>query len=540
MDNKEFKTSLKKNNKKGYATKNVKIVNDKYFSVNSSMLSSFNDNLNISFWQSGGKKTYLNTKEILSILQGSNTYQKQQTINDLSDFFYSINGVYSTLIDKMASIPSFDRVIARGSKAKLKKHYIKVLRTISEKFVAKDCLKSFLKSGVYFGYLSYLEKNDNANGTETYGDDDLQIVAFSDISIIPLSPKYTRILTTDGKTYRIGIDVSQLNEVDLRGFPNEIYKAVVDKRKAYNESLKNKKNTNVFAQQYFILDEKRTIVLKNKSTVSESTGRGQFVTAIVELIHDMNVGNKKASMLPKVGKDLIYETYPEGSKGKGTSSLTQTQMDKQHDFIADALNDLTSFTDTSMVSIHPGTKLDKLTLSEGLNNITSDDILKRMGTHSGVSMGFLNGENLKSDKTLLYLYEVMASELDDFMVQFQKELNKVVRYTINNKSDIDFPYIYYLPTNRLNRDTYMDKYHKMFVDAGASYQLYLASSGVDPEIHLDLMDEEEELNFREKYPAHPMGSTSSWVNEGKEKTINENIKEEKVEVLEKEGEEKNE
>ena len=112
------------------------------------------------------------------------------------------------------------------------------------------------------------------------------------------------------------------------------------------------------------------------------------------------------------------------------------------------------------------------------------------------------------------------------MAQYEKELNKVLRFTIKSKADINYPYIVYLPTNRLNRKEYVEMYHRTFTDAGGSYQLYLASTGVAPELQLDLMNEEEELDFRTKYPAHPMASTSSWSGNGE--TENKDAKDNKT------------
>mgnify|MGYP003428150259 CR=1 FL=1 len=79
-----------------------------------------------------------------------------------------------------------------------------------------------------YGYLSYLEKNDNSDGTdELVMDDKLKLVQFSQTSIMPLNPKYITVLSTDGKTHRIGIDLSQLTQTDIDGLPKDIYQDVI-------------------------------------------------------------------------------------------------------------------------------------------------------------------------------------------------------------------------------------------------------------------------------------------------------------------------
>ena len=489
-----------------------------YFSVNSYNVPYSGSTVMYVITDSNEKK-FIDLKYVLNILKGPNTPTKQLLINKLSDYFYNSNGIYSSMIEKSVGIMTFDRVITQGKSPEAKKFYISLLRKISEKFVGKDALRSCLKYGVYYGYLSYLEKNDNADGTKILTDDEnVQIVQFSDASVIPLNPKYMKILATDGKTYRVGIDISQLTDMDIEGFPQEIYMDIKKAKDVYQAKLERnkKKNIKTISKQYYILDDSKTIVIKLRSNASESCGRATFITAIVQLIHDNDLLLRKNEALGKAGKTLIYETYPEGQKGKGTSALTKSQMDAQHDEIVKALRGLNN-SEIGFCSLYPNTKLDSIDISSTLSNFNSDDIIKRISTHSGFSTGLLNGMDVKNDKVIPLIYEILAAEFDDFSIQWEKELNKVCAASLKRtyKNILDLPYIAYLPTNRLNRSSYVEMYHRTFTDAGGSYQLYLASTGIPAEIQLDLMDEEISLDFRDKYPAHPMASTSSFVQKDK-------------------------
>lgn len=503
-----------------------------YFYTNSANVSSGTTTMMYVVSNDNSRK-YISIKSVLNILKGENTPTKQLLVNKLSDYFYNSNGIYSSIIEKSVGIMCFDRIVTQGKNKENKDFYFSLLRQISEKYVGKDALRSCLKYGCYYGYLSYLEENDNSDGTDGLTDDkDLKIVDFSDASIIPLNPKYVRVLSTDGKTYRIGIDITQLTEQDIEGFPKDIYYNIKKARDTYvvrQKELK-KRNINTVSKQYYILDEKKTIVLKLRSGVGESCGRAAFVTAIVELIYDNELLKRKDDALGKAAKTFIYETYPEGQKGKGTSALTKTQMESQHDEIVNALRGLNS-SEIGFCSLYPNTKLDSIEISASLNNFNSDDVMKRIGTSTGFSMGLLNGYDIKNDKVIPFLYEILAAEFDDFMIQWEKELNKVISNALPRtlKKVLDLPYIAYLPTNRLNRNTYAEMYRRVFSDAGGSYQLYLASIGIPAEIQLSLMEEEEALNFREKYPAHPMASTSSFVNKETEEKVKEEKNGEEVE-----------
>lgn len=496
-----------------------KFTKNDYFSVNSYNVP-YNGNTVMYVITDSNERKFIDLKYVLNILKGPSTPTKQLLINRLSDYFYNSNGIYSSMIEKSVGIMTFDRVITQGKTPEAKKFYISLLRKISEKFIGKDALRSCLKYGVYYGYLSYLEQNDNADGTKFLTDEEnVQIVQFSDASVIPLNPKYMKILATDGKTYRAAIDISQLTDVDIEGFPKEIYTDIRKARDIYQEKLKRNKQKNIktISKQYYILDDSKTIVVKLRSNAAESCGRATFITAIVQLIHDNELLLRKNEALDKAGKTFIYETYPEGQKGKGTSALTKSQMDAQHDEIVKALRGLNN-SEIGFCSLFPNTKLESIDISSSLSNFNSDDIIKRISTHSGFSTGLLNGMDVKNDKVIPLIYEILAAEFDDFSVQWEKELNKVCAASLKRtyKNILDLPYIAYLPTNRLNRSSYAEMYHKTFADAGGSYQLYLASTGIPAEIQLDLMEEETSLKFRDKYPAHPMASTSSFVNKDKE------------------------
>lgn len=529
-NNKNKNNYIKENNydKKDYIENNKQ----NEFFVNSGYVPSGMPYMSLSL---DGVNRYLSIDSVMEILKNQNNPSQQLLIDKLSDYFYNTNGIYSSMIEKAIGINTFDRIITAGKNEKAKKQYISVLRNISEEYVGKTALRNAIRYGCYFGYLSYLEKNDNADGTnQVIPDDELQIVQFSDISIIPFNPKYIKILATDGKTYRIGIDLSMLTMSDIEGFPREIYEPIKKYKTKFDSDNERKKKQNIkkISKQYYILDDKKTIVIKLRSNPNESCGRAPFVNAIVQLIYDKSILTRQNSLLNQIGKTLVYETYPEGSKGKGTSALTKGQMNDQHEAIADALRDLRRG-EIGFCSLYPSTNVDKIDISENLDslsNINSDDIIQRISTHSGFSMGLLNGENIKNDKVIPLVYEILSSEFDDFKLQWQKEINKVLSNCIIKNKNIDIletPFIYYLPTNRLNRKDYTEIYHKSFIDAGGSYQLYLASTGVPAEIQIELMEEEEKNGYREKYPAHPMASTSSSKN-----NINVNKEEVKTKIEE--------
>lgn len=489
-----------------------KTKND-YFYTNSSTISGTSDTL-LYFLNSDEEKLFISMEYVLNILKGPNTQSKNILVNRLSDFFFNTNGIYASMIEKSVGIMTFDRVITKGNYKNGKDIYVSLLRTICEQYAGKNAFRSTLRYGNFYGYFSYNEKNEVENFDYDYFVDrtKLKTEQFSNASITPLDPRYIKVIATDGNTYKIAIDISQLTDFDMQGMPREIYDDIMSARHSYNDKVKKLKEKKIkkISKQYYILDDKKTITIKLRANINESCGRAAFVNSLAELIYEGDLLKRQKGILDKSSKTLIYQTYPEGQKGKGTSAMTKSQMEAQHDSIYNALQGF-AYSEMGFCSLYPNTKLNTIDVGVLLSSFSSSDIIKRISTSSGFSTGLLNGEDIKNDKVLPFLYEILSAEFDDFLIQWEKELNKVLMNTLNknNNNVMNFPYIKYLPTNRLNRKDYAEMYRRSFSDAGGSYQLYLASTGVQPEIQLELMDEEEEMQFRTKYPAHPMASTSS-------------------------------
>ena len=88
------------------------------------------------------------------------------------------------------------------------------------------------------------------------------------------------------------------------------------------------------------------------------------------------------------------------------------------------------------------------------------------------------------------------------------ELNYVINQNIINdeKNPVD---LYIFPTTFVNRKSFFDMMKTLYSEAGGSLSFLIASTGVDVDTYLSVLDEEIEEGIFEKYKPHMTSYTLS-------------------------------
>ena len=85
--------------------------------------------------------------------------------------------------------------------------------------------------------------------------------------------------------------------------------------------------------------------------------------------------NTKRRVLDTVNNQIYYETFPEG-KDKGTSALSQTQQENQHNTVKQALTQRSNTNGVSFFSLASGTKMDRLPVDLSLLDESNENAIK--------------------------------------------------------------------------------------------------------------------------------------------------------------------
>lgn len=431
----------------------------------------------------------------------------------LSDFVYTKNGMVSNSIDYMQALLCLDRIIACTSKrnkqkSKNNKELMRAtLKTIDDKSFVRDALHTEMRQGIAFYYFDVRKKNNDL--TKYMTDYEVEnIVEINEVGVnarmVTLPWKYTKIVGKKNGRYVLAFNLRYFDdytgeklERKLRKYPSEI----VD---GYN---KRRQKNNVVGD-WLILDNDKTLCRKIKCKDSEAWGRSLVIAVLEDVLYKDYFTDTKRNVLDEINNSIIYQTFPEG-RDKGTSSLSKSQQQEQHNTVKSAVVNKNNRGGISFFSVASGTKLNKIEVncdifdSKNESNL-NENISQGLGI-CGSLIGAMATGNFSSSQSNL---EMITAKLYTWAYEWQNELNHVINKNIikddNNKVEV-----YYFPTSFVNKQNFFDMMKSLYMEASGSLTYLIASTGLDPELYLNVLDEEYESGLFDKYEPHKTAYTKS-------------------------------
>lgn len=441
-----------------------------------------------------------------------NPIANNQALRRLSNELYSASGLYTQCVDYCTAMPTLDYVIIPKGKSKTKREKNRklmelALKTIRHKEFVRDALFKSMIDGVAFYYCETAKpKPDNRKFLQDYDVEGLLEINETgvNISMLPLPPDFTRIVARKNNSYVLALDLEYFNiyissedkERKLRLYPKKV-------RDAY---YKWQRGGTV--GRWFILDNDHTIVNKVRSKMEEVWGRPLCLAAIKNILYGMYFQDTARGTLDEVNNRIFYETFPEG-KDKGSCALTNVQQKQQHETVRDAILHKNGQKRAAFFSVAAGTKLDSIDpdlslLDEKNSSYIQDQIGIDLGFMANLLSGTGSGSYAAQKNNLELLLSEVMMWLEPLTSELVKVINKLIIKDRNNAVDLR-----YLPNSILTRDKFTENMKQLYLQGKGSLAAWIASTGIDLEAYLALMDYEVEQNFEEKYPAHQTSYTMS-------------------------------
>lgn len=453
--------------------------------------------------------TEFSPEDIRAIVK--NPIQNHALTRKLSMFIYNSEGVVTNAIDYMVSLPCLDRVIYGKKrlfwKTKLNKNkdlMLSTLESINDKQFIRDALFTDMVEGNCFYYLEVTNKfqNDQTKYLSDYEVDN--IIELCDMgmnaAIIPLPYEYSKIVGRKNNRNVIAFNLMFFDEQcsteeerirKLKKYPHEI-------RKAYNNWTTKNKSTN----NWIILDNKHTISHKIKSKISEPWGRPLGIAAISDILYQNEFVDTKRNILRELNNRIIVQTLPEG-KDKGSCALTKQQQQDQHNKVKSAVMTKNNRGGTSFFTVSAGTKITALDVgaTEIFDQKNEGDLTDKIALDLGMAASLLNGSGSGNYSSQQNNLELINAQLYTWIQEIQCELNYVINENIikDRKNKVE---VYYLPTSLVNRKDFFEMMKSLYLQASGSLTFLIASSGVNPEIYLNILDEEYDNKIFDKYIPH--------------------------------------
>ncbi len=455
-----------------------------------------------------GVYDYFTKEEIDSVLR--NPIGNHETAIKLSEFVYGKNGIVSNSIDYMTALLTLDRIVtckSKAQKAKVKKDLMKsTLDTIDDKAFIRDALFTEMLDGIAFYYFETTEKSVDRRKFMT--DYDVEnIIEINDFglnaSIITLPWQYTKIVGKKNGRFVLAFNLRYFDDFTgedlirkLRKYPKEI----VD---GYNQ----KKNTDT-SGDWLVLNPDRTMCRKIKCKNVEAWGRSLVIAALSDVLYKDYFIDTKRNVLDELNNRVIYEVFPENKQGTG-STLTKKQQEDQHNAVKGAVLRKNSRGGVSFMSLAAGTKLDSIDVSTDIfdkknESDMNNDIAVDLGICASLIGAMSSGTFAGSTSNL----EMITAQLYTWACEWKNELVHVINKNLINesKNKVD---IYYFPTSFVNRKEFFEMMKDLYTSASGSMTFLIASTGVDPDVYMSVMDSEIEDGIYEKYPPHQTAWTSN-------------------------------
>ena len=440
-------------------------------------------------------------------------------LRDISLMLYGTNGTYTNVVDYMTSLPTLSKVIIPHGNSDQKKRKYKnlvssVLRTIKDKEFVRDALFKGMVEGVAFYYFETQEMpKDNSKNLTDY--DVYNVLEINELginaSIISLPVDYTQIVGRKNNDYVLAFNLDYFDvcpnepvERKLKKYPKEI-------RDAYN---KRRNQTGGKPGNWVVLDSTKTIVHKIRSKSEEKFGRPLVLAAIMDILYRDYFTDTKRNVLDEINNRIVYQTFPEG-KDKGTSALTKTQQENQHNAVKSAVMNKNNRGGISFFSIAAGTKINSLDTSN--TDIFDEKNEANLDNKIALALGFagnaLSGSGSGSYSAQESNLELVTSQVFQWIEQIQNELNKCINANIV-KDPRHWVDVEYLPITHLNKKAMVGYAKELYLEGNGSLSMWIASCGISPEAYFALLDEEIESGIYKKYKPHATSYNSSGKNAG--------------------------
>lgn len=435
-----------------------------------------------------------------------------ELLRKLSIMLYGTSGTYTNVVDYMTSLPTLDKVVVTHGKNDKRKQtnkerMLSTLRTIKDKEIIRDALMKGMLEGVAFYYFETTKMPISNQKMLTDYDVD-SVVEINELginaSVISLPVDYTRIVGRQNSNYVIAFNLDYFDiatgetvERKLRKFPKEI-------RDAYNRRKSGNTNGN-----WVVLDNKKTIVHKIRSEISEPYGRPLVLAAIPDILYRDYFTNTKRNILDELNNKIIYQTFPEG-KDKGTSALTKQQQQVQHDSVKSAVMNKNNRGGVSFFSVASGTKISSIDTAN--TDIFDEKNEANLDNKIALALGFagnaLSGSGSGSYSSQESNLELVTSQIFQWVEQIENEINKCINANVIQDAR-NWCEVKYLPITHLNKKSMVNYAKDLYLQGCGSLSLWAASCGISPDAFYALLDEEIANGIYDKYKPHQTSYTLS-------------------------------
>lgn len=428
----------------------------------------------------------------------------------LAMFVYNSEGVVTNAIDYMVALPCLDRVIYGKKrlfgKTKLNKNkdlMLSTLEGINDKQFIRDALFTDMNEGNCFYYFEVTKKaNDH---TKTLSDYDVEsIIELCDLgvnaAIIPLPYEYTKIVGRKNNRNVIAFNLRYFDDMcsSVEDRTRKLKKYPIEIRNGYNKWNNDKSKMN----NWLILDNKHTIAHKIKCKISEPWGRPLAIAAIADILYQNEFVDTKRNVLKELNNKIIFQTLPEG-KDKGSCALTKTQQQDQHDKVKQAVMTKNNRGGTSFFTVSAGTKIDTLDVdaTDIFDQKNESDLTDKISLDLGMAASLLNGSGSGNYSSQQNNLELINAQIYTWIQELQSELNYVINENIikDKKNRVE---VYYLPTSLVNRKNFFEMMKSLYLQASGSMTMLIASTGINPNVYYNILDEEYENKIFDKYIPH--------------------------------------
>lgn len=468
--------------------------------------------LNMLSGYSKGSAPY-STREILDMAKDPMHHMTE--LRRWAKWAYYSNGTVTTAVDSLTGLHSLDYiVVAKPKKAGVaRKGYRQsadrmnsVLRSMRYKEVIRDAIFHNANEGMYVGYMETrtvpVEHKMALTDVDVQGITEINSAGINTI-VISLPLEYTRIIGRRNNCYEVAFDLRYFQGMmdderkrRLQGFPRQIQEAW----------SKFEQGEFPDGASWLRLDWRRTIVTKIKSGQSDPYGVPFAVAALDDIDYAKYFVNTKRRVLDTVNNQIYYETFPEG-KEKGTSALSKTQQENQHNTVKQALTQRSSSTGISFFSLAAGTHMDRLPVDISLLDEENENAIKEdVNEDIGFSAAALSGSSTGNYATATLNLEIISNNVFTWIEAIVEELNKCLNYNVIRDSSYRIEFRV-LPITFVNRDKQVKFFSDLYARGKGSLLAWIASTGVNADDYISLMDYELEEDFENRYPVHKTSFT---------------------------------
>lgn len=428
----------------------------------------------------------------------------------LAMFVYNSEGVVTNTIDYMVALPCLDRVVnakkRKFGKTKINKNkdlMLSTLESIKDKQFIRDALFTDMNEGNCFYYFETTKRVNDA--TKALSDYDVEnIVELCDLgmnaSLIPLPYEYSKIVGRKNNRNVMAFNLRYFQEQcvtqdernrKLKKYPAEI-------RNAYYAWEKG----NFSSNNWVVLDNKHTIAHKIKCKISEPWGRPLAIAAISDILYQNEFIDTKRNVLRELNNRIVVQTLPEG-KDKGSCALTKIQQQDQHDKVKQAVMTKNNRGGTSFFTVSAGTKIEALDVGTAdiFDQKNEGDLTDKIAMDLGMAAQLLGASSTGTFANGQSNLEMINAQLYTWIQELQNELNYVINENIikDKRNRVE---VYYLPTSLVNRQQFFEMMKSLYLQASGSMTMLVSSTGINPDVYFNILDEEYDNKIFDKYIPH--------------------------------------